>query len=143
MKKENNHNTQKNEEKPHDVVTPIIYTPKIEHSSLDAILVLWHIFVWVLTIPVLSGRIHPEIIGKNPVNSRPEYCLHVPAISRVFLHDPVTFPHLFCKILRDPMAGTIDLGNCIYFILLLHRFFLFLHHFGEEEYNLFIWCHCC
>ncbi len=40
MKKENNHNTQKNEEKPHDVVTTIIYTPKIEHSSLDAILVL-------------------------------------------------------------------------------------------------------
>jgi hypothetical protein len=40
MKKENNHNTQKNEEKPHDVVTPIIYIPKIEHSSLDAILVL-------------------------------------------------------------------------------------------------------
>jgi hypothetical protein len=47
-------------------------------------------------LPVLSGTIHPEIIGKNPGNSRPEYCFHVPGISRVFL--------------KDPVAGTIDLG---------------------------------
>ncbi len=63
-------------------------------------------------LPVLSGRIFPEIIGKNPGNSRPEYCFHVPGISRVFLQDPVTFPHLSWKILRDPVAETIDLG-CI------------------------------
>jgi hypothetical protein len=48
-------------------------------------------------LPVLSGRIRPEIIGKNAGNPRPEYCFHVPGISRVFLKDPVT--------------GTIDLGN--------------------------------
>jgi hypothetical protein len=57
------------------------------------------------------GRIRPEIIGKNPGNFRPEYCFHVPGISRVFLQDPVTFPYLSWKILRDPGAGTIDLGG--------------------------------
>ncbi len=46
---------------------------------------------------MLSGRIRPEIIGKNPGNSRPEYCFHVPGFSRLFLQDTV--------------AGTIDLGN--------------------------------
>jgi len=56
-------------------------------------------------LPVLSGRIHPEIIGKNPGNSQPEYCFHVPGISRVFLQDTVTF-------LEDLVAGPIDLG-CI------------------------------
>jgi hypothetical protein len=60
-------------------------------------------------LPVLSGRILPGIIGKNPENSRPEYCFHVPGISCVFLRDPVTFPHLSWKILRDLVAGTIDL----------------------------------
>jgi hypothetical protein len=61
-------------------------------------------------LPVLSGGIRPEMIGTNPGNSRPEYCFHVPGISRVFLQEPVTFPHLSWKILRDPVAGTIDLG---------------------------------
>jgi hypothetical protein len=46
----------------------------------------------------LSGRIRPEIIRKNPGNSRREYCFHVPDISRVSLQDPVTFPHISCKI---------------------------------------------
>jgi len=46
-------------------------------------------------IPVLSGRIHPETIGKNPGHYRPEYCFHVPGIS---LKDPVTFPYLSWKI---------------------------------------------
>jgi hypothetical protein len=59
---------------------------------------------------VLSARIRPEITGKNPGNSQPEYCFHVPGISRVFLQDPVTFPHLSWKILRDLLAATIDLG---------------------------------
>jgi hypothetical protein len=59
---------------------------------------------------VLSGRIRPEIIGKNPENSRREYCFHLPDISRVSLHDPVIFLHLSCKILQDPVAGTIALG---------------------------------
>jgi hypothetical protein len=49
-------------------------------------------------------------VRKSSENSRPEYCFHVPGISRVFLQDPVTFPHLSWKILRDPVAGTIDLG---------------------------------
>jgi hypothetical protein len=46
---------------------------------------------------VLSERILLEIIGKNPENSRREYCFHVSDISRVFLQDPV--------------AGMIDLGD--------------------------------
>jgi hypothetical protein len=37
--------------------------------------------------------------------------LPVPGISGVFLQDPVTFPHFSCKILRDPEAGTFDLGQ--------------------------------
>jgi hypothetical protein len=49
-------------------------------------------------LPVLSGRIRPEIIRKNPENSRPENCFHVPGFSRVFLQHPVTFPHLSWKI---------------------------------------------
>jgi hypothetical protein len=36
-------------------------------------------------LPVLSGMIRPEIIGKDPGNSRPEYCFHVSGISRVFI----------------------------------------------------------
>jgi hypothetical protein len=51
-------------------------------------------------IPVVSGRIRPEIIGKNPENSGREYCFHVPDISRVSLQDPVTFPHLSCKKIK-------------------------------------------
>jgi hypothetical protein len=47
---------------------------------------------------VAFGRIRPEIIGKNPDNSRPEYYFHVPGISRLFLQDPVTFPHLSWEI---------------------------------------------
>jgi hypothetical protein len=43
-------------------------------------------------------------------NFRPEYCFHVPAISGVSLQDPVTFPHLYCRIPRDPVAEIIDLG---------------------------------
>jgi hypothetical protein len=61
-------------------------------------------------LPVLPVRIRPEIIGKNPGNSQPEYCCHILGISRVFLQDPLTFPHIFWKILLDLVAGTIDLG---------------------------------
>ncbi len=43
---------------------------------------------------MLSGGIHPEIIEKNPGNSRLEYCFYVPGISRIFLQDPAAFPHL-------------------------------------------------
>lgn len=57
------------------------------------------------------GRIRPEIIGENPENDRGEYCSHVPGISRVSLQDPVTFTHVTCESLRDPVAGTIDLGT--------------------------------
>jgi hypothetical protein len=47
---------------------------------------------------------------KNPDNFESEYCFHVPAISGVFLQDPVTFPDLSCRIPRDLVAGIIDLG---------------------------------
>jgi len=52
-----------------------------------------------------------EYTGKNPDNFRPEYCFHVPAISGVSLQDTVTFPHLSCRILRDPVTGIFDLGS--------------------------------
>jgi hypothetical protein len=38
---------------------------------------------------VLSYRNWTEMIGKSPKNFRPEYCFHVPAISGVFLPEPV------------------------------------------------------
>jgi hypothetical protein len=31
-------------------------------------------------------------------------------ISGVFLQDTVTFQHLSCRMLRDPVAGIFDLG---------------------------------
>jgi hypothetical protein len=58
-----------------------------------------------------STGIRQESIGKNPNNFRSEYCFHVPAISGVFLQDPVTFPHLSCRIPRNLVAGIIDLGT--------------------------------
>jgi hypothetical protein len=61
-------------------------------------------------LSVLSGRIHLEIIGNSPHNARQEYCFHIPGISPVSLPDPVTLSHLSCKILRDPVAGKIDLA---------------------------------
>jgi hypothetical protein len=67
---------------------------------------------------MLSARSLPESVGswkepggKNPDNVRPEYCFHVPAISGVFLQDPVTFPHLSCTIPRDQVPGINDLGS--------------------------------
>jgi len=58
---------------------------------------IFRIFVGVFRqIPVLSGRIRPETICKNPENSWQEYCFHVPDISRISLQHPV--------------AGTIALG---------------------------------
>jgi hypothetical protein len=67
--------------------------------------------------PIISGWFLPEstgsrqeYTGKNPDDFRSEYCFHVPAISGVFLQDPVTFPHLPCRIPGDPVAGIIDLG---------------------------------
>jgi len=50
-----------------------------------------------------------ESTGKNPDNFRPKYCFRVPAISGVFLEDPVTFLHLPCRTLWDPVAGIFDL----------------------------------
>jgi hypothetical protein len=58
-------------------------------------------------LPVLSGRTRLKIIGKNPENFRPVYCFHVPEISGVFLQDKVIFPHLSCRVLWDPVAGTL------------------------------------
>jgi hypothetical protein len=34
-----------------------------------------------------------------------------PAISGVFLQDTGTFPHLSCRILREPVAGMFVLGQ--------------------------------
>jgi hypothetical protein len=52
-----------------------------------------------------SDRFLPEITGswressgKNPKNFQSEYCFYIPAISSVFLQDPVTFLHLSCGI---------------------------------------------
>ena len=59
---------------------------------------------------VLFGRNRPEIIGKNPENSRRKYCFHVPAISRVFLQDTVTFRAFPCRFLQYPFSGIIGLG---------------------------------
>jgi hypothetical protein len=35
-----------------------------------------------------------------------------PMISGVFLQNPVTFPHLSCRIPPDLVAGIINLGSC-------------------------------
>ncbi len=45
---------------------------------------------------------------------RPENFRFFPMISGVFLEDPATFPHLSCRIPRDPVAGIIDLGIYVY-----------------------------
>jgi len=42
----------------------------------------------------------------------------------MFQRFPVTFPHLSCRIPRDPVAGIIDLG-------------IFLHIFIEEKHENF------
>jgi hypothetical protein len=64
--------------------------------------------------PVIFGRFLRESTGidwKKSGQSGSEYCFHVPAISGVFLQDPVTFPHLSCRIPRNLVAGIIDLGT--------------------------------
>jgi hypothetical protein len=68
--------------------------------------------------PMISGRFlakntgsWQESTGKNLDRFRPEYCFHVPAISGVFLQDTLTFPHLSCRIMRDPVAGIFVLRN--------------------------------
>ena len=65
--------------------------------------------------PVPAGK-HRELIGihwkksnKFPVG----ILLPLPAISGAFLWDPVTFPHLSCRIMWDPVAGMFDLGLCL------------------------------
>ncbi len=78
-------------------------------------MILWkqysgrNIFGLFLTI---SGRFLLENIGswqesaeKNRKIFRSEYYFYVPAISGVFLQDPVTFPHLSCRI-RWPESST-------------------------------------
>jgi hypothetical protein len=64
--------------------------------------------------PMLSAGFLPESTGiwqessgKNPKTFRPEYCFHIPAISGSFLQDPVTFPHLSCRIQPDPVTGVL------------------------------------
>jgi hypothetical protein len=49
-------------------------------------------------LPVLSFRKRPEVTGKNPKISRPEYCFHIPVVFDAFL-PKTTF------VLRVP-AGT-------------------------------------
>jgi hypothetical protein len=56
------------------------------------------------SIPAGKHRKWAGIHQKNPKHFRSEYYFHVPAICGAF-------PHLFCKILRDPVAGIIDLGS--------------------------------
>ena len=62
-------------------------------------------------LPVLSVRNRPEIIGKNLETSGREYCFHIPAISRVFLQDTLTFSAFSGRFLQYPFSGTIDLGS--------------------------------
>ncbi len=62
--------------------------------------------------PVLAGKhmkltgIHRKKSKKFPVG----ILLPLPAISGAFLQDPVTFPLLSCRILRDPVAVIFDMG---------------------------------
>jgi hypothetical protein len=67
------------------------------------------VFFWVDSDKSL--RFPAGLVRKSSENSRREYCFHVPDISGVALQDPVTFAHVSCKLLRDPVAGTIDLGS--------------------------------
>jgi hypothetical protein len=63
--------------------------------------------------PVPAGKhrkftgIHRKKSNKFPVG----ILLLLPAISGAFLQDPVTFPLLFCRILRDPVAVIFDMGG--------------------------------
>jgi len=62
--------------------------------------------------PIPAGK-HRKLAGihrKKSENFRPEYCVHVPAISGVFLQDTAAFPHLSCRIPRDPVGGIFVLG---------------------------------
>jgi len=54
----------------------------------------------------LTG-IHWKKSNKFPVGILPP----LPAISVAFLQDPVTFPLLSCRILRDPVAVIFDMGQ--------------------------------
>ncbi len=58
-------------------------------------------------IPALSVRTGPEIIGKFQAG----ILLPCSRYCGVALQDPVTFQHVSCKLLRDPVAGTIELGS--------------------------------
>jgi len=54
----------------------------------------------------LTG-IHRKKSNKIPVG----ILLPLLAISVAFLQDPVTFPLLSCRILRDPVAVIFDMGS--------------------------------
>jgi len=63
--------------------------------------------------PVPAGK-HGKLTGihwkkseKFPVG----ILLPLPAISVAFLQDPVTFPLLSCRILRDPVAVIFGMGS--------------------------------
>ena len=53
-----------------------------------------------------------ESTGKKSNKFPVGILLPLPAISGAFLWDPVTFPHLSCRIMWDPVAGMFDLGLC-------------------------------
>jgi hypothetical protein len=76
-------------------------------------------------LPMISGRFGPENTGslqesirKNLSNFWPKYCFHVSAISGGFLKDTVNFPHLSCRVLRDPVAGIFDLGGVDHLVMI-------------------------
>jgi hypothetical protein len=95
----------------------IVEQVPVPHNSGDFVeAVFWPEIFRIFSM--ISGRFLPEStgswqesIGKNLGNFRPEYCFYVPAVFGVFFQDTVTFPHLFYRILRDPVAGIFDLGN--------------------------------
>jgi hypothetical protein len=73
--------------------------------------------------PMISDRFLPESTenwlestGKKSRKIPVGMLLPRPAISGAFLQDPVTFPLLSCRILRDPVVVIFDLGYSIVLI---------------------------
>jgi hypothetical protein len=84
--------------------------------SLSSYLLFFHNRNFLGFFSMISNQFLPESTGswqestgKNPKNFRLEYCFHFRRISGALPQDTATFPHLFCRILRDTVAGIFDL----------------------------------
>jgi len=69
-------------------------------------------FRWFPTVPAEKHRKVTRIHRKKSNNFPVGILLPLSAISGAFLQDPVTFPLLSCRILRDPVVVIFDLGSC-------------------------------